>query len=252
MKKNRWRAAFLCGAIALLCAHEAQAEKTAKEVVEASIRAAGGYEALTRIYSIHRTGTLNITVGQTGFNGTAELSIIPWQTARLVMDVGLEKRIQGWNGTTAWEAAPQRVRELKTDEAGAIRLQSIPYPLIGYQMLAILGSPLRLEPAENIDDQTHDTLAVDLGENIVLRFYVPEDTKLVRRLRISAGTPQGGVTVHIDVDYFGYESFGEVKLPTRTVISVGNLFTLETDFDKTELNQQLDESIFEKPSSAGQ
>ncbi len=51
----------------------------------------------------------------------------------------------------------------------------------------------------------------------------------------------------ITADASGYEEFEGVMLPTLNSVDIPGAFTMDTRFTTTELNREVDHSIFEKP-----
>ncbi len=248
MRTPRWVAIALAGS-ALLPA--AAAQDSAEAIIEASLKAAGGYEALTSIRSVRRHGQITVTLLGQNLGGNTELVILPWRKARQVSDFGVERQIQGWNGREAWEDGRRGLRKLNPQEAGGIRLQAMLHPLLGYQMLSFLGVPIERQADEAIENKPHHVLAFSLGENVTVRLYVDAATALISRTVISIVSPQLGATIHLEQDTLDYADFEGVKLPRRTRLAVGQLFKFETFYTRTTINEPADESIFEMPGSAG-
>ena len=76
--------------------------------------------------------------------------------------------------------------------------------------------------------------------------YVCKKDDMLCRTSLKQNNPQFG-EVEIIVQNSGYEAFGPVKLPVKNKISIGDLFTIETTYDETKVNEDVDESIFDKP-----
>ena len=65
-------------------------------------------------------------------------------------------------------------------------------------------------------------------------------------MRFEIDNPAGG-TVEATLDSLDYEAFEGVMLATRTTLDIPGVVTIDTTFTTTELNVEVDHSIFEKP-----
>lgn len=219
-----------------------------REIMEASIRAAGGYEALAGVEGLRREGDVQLTILGEVLEGKMELVVVPWRKAYHLIDVGIERLEQAWNGEMGWEDSYRRGRrKLDAKDAAAVRLQAVLHPLVGYQMLYTVGLPVEDAGEELIDDRAHHVLRVDFNEESKLRVYVDRETKLIGRLSLDAYAENLGVTFTINLDYDDYAEFGGIQLPQKTRLSIGHIFDLRTEYTRTEINPEIDESVFEYP-----
>ncbi len=83
-------------------------------------------------------------------------------------------------------------------------------------------------------------------ETLEIEVFVDAETNLVSHVSFEADVPPAGA-VTITAKSSEYEEHDGVMLATRTTLDIPGAFTIETTFTTTELNAEVDHSIFEKP-----
>ena len=75
---------------------------------------------------------------------------------------------------------------------------------------------------------------------------VDAETKLISQVSFETDMPQIG-TVKITGGYSEYEEYNGAMLATRTSLEIPGFATIDTRFTTTEIDVEVDHSIFEKP-----
>lgn len=226
----------------------AHADESVRGIIEESIRASGGYDDLAAVHGVRRKGDVRLTLLGETLEGKAELIVVPWQKAYQMVDVGIERLVQAWDGKEGWQDSyRQGRRKLEPREAAGVRLQAVLNPLIGYQMLYTVGLPVQRAEDATLDGAKCYVLRVDFDERSKLRVYVDKKTHFIVRLSLDAYAEQLGATFTINLDYGDYTQFDGIMLPQRTRLTIGQIFDLQTTYTNTEINPEIDESVFEYP-----
>lgn len=226
--------------------------QTAEEVVDLNIKAIGGLDAIKAVKSVSRKGTVALS-GMIGeMKGTAERIVIPGKKAYSTMETDMFSQKSGYNGTDAWsEDMMQGLRKkLEGSEAEQI---------IGQTQLNALAAA-KLEGAEEVALKKLDDETIDEAEHYVLqvvneggtepKIYVDKKTCLITQMVITTENPQMGGEITIIIKYSDYEEHGGVKLAkTESVDVADGMMEITTTFNETEVNGDVDESIFDMPTS---
>ncbi len=100
--------ALLLGCVLFVPAAAAQAQ-TLDEIIEASLEAAGGRDAMARVTSVRRTGTFTMSITGVGdIDGDTEVVIIPNQKLYTLLDSDFIQETGAWNGTSGWQSDPMQ------------------------------------------------------------------------------------------------------------------------------------------------
>ena len=94
---------LLLACVLLVPAATVQAQ-TLEEIIEASLEAAGGRDAMARVTSVKRTGSSTMNTPFGPIEGDAELIIIPNQKVYQSLDSEVFQQTSAWNGTAAWQS----------------------------------------------------------------------------------------------------------------------------------------------------
>jgi hypothetical protein len=223
----------------------AQAQ-TLEEIIEASLEAAGGREAMARITSVKRTGTFTMSTAFGDIDGDTEVIIIPNQKVYQAQDSDLFEQTSAWTGTSAWQSdTMQGTRDLEGAQAVNLQAQTLLHYFLPYNTPELGAAEYRKLDDTEVEGRPHHVVGVLVG-TFELEILVDAETKMVTRVRFEIDNPQGG-TVEATADSLAYEAFDGVMMPTRTTLDIPGIATIDTRYTTTELNVEVDHSIFEKP-----
>ena len=149
--------------VLLVPAGVAQAQ-TLDEIVEASIEASGGRDAMGRITSVRYTGMFTMSTGYGDLDGDTEVIVIPNQKLYQELDNDLFQQTGGWNGTAAWQSdSMQGTVDLEGQQAESLEYQTHLHPFLPYNMPAYGPAEFsKLDDAE-IGGRSHHVVGVSRG-----------------------------------------------------------------------------------------
>ena len=230
-----------CGLFVPAGAAQAQ---TLDEIIEASLEAAGGREAMARITSVRQTGTFIMSTDYGDLAGDTERVIIPNQKFYQSLDSDLFQQTQAWNGTSGWQSdSMQGMTDLEGQQAEILVAQTVLHVFLPYNTP---GAPeyRKLDDSE-VGGRPHHVVGLST-ETLEFEVFVDAETKLVSHVSFEADVPPAGA-ITITAKSSGYEEHGGVMLATLTSLDIPGAVTIDTTFTTTELNMEVDQSIFEKP-----
>ena len=242
---SRTVGALLLACVSLVPAGVAQAQ-TLDEIVEASLEATGGRDAMGRITSVRYTGTFTMITGYGDIDGDTEVVIIPSQKLYQDLNSDLFQQIGAWNGTSAWQSDNvQGMVGLEGQQAESLEYQTMLHPFLPYNTPALGQAEFsKLDDAE-VGGRSHHVVAVSKG-SLSYKFSVDAETKLVSRITFDTDIPQA-VRVTITAEASGYEEHNGVLLAMLATVDIPGFVTIETRYTTVELNGEVDHSILEKP-----
>ncbi len=235
----------LAAAIAVCMASTAAAQ-TADEIIAKSIKAQGGRDAFDDVKSVKRKGDVSLdgTFGQ--MEGTVEEVVIPFKKARRSLDLAVFVQDEGYDGETAWRDGMMGLQKLEGPEANQIKQSTELNPLLGLEKSATKAEKLDDETVEDVEYYVIKLTPKDRPE---VKLYIDKKDDLPKRAKLTQNNPQFG-EVEIIADTTDYKEFGKIKLPTKNVLAIGDLFVIETTYTDTELDGEVDEAIFAMPEEA--
>ena len=235
------------GATFLVCGLlvPAASAQTLEEIVASSLEASGGRAAFEAIRSVRQVGGFTMQTEFGPLDGDIETVIIPGQKFYEEQQSDLFEQRSGWNGTLAWQLGPQGLVDLEGPQAAVLLARSLLHPFLGFERPELGGAQFRKADDADLEGRSHHVVIVDV-QDVEFSIFVDADTMLLSRFEFNTTVPQLG-TVRITGDYSDYEDHGGVKLPTRQLLDVPGAFTVDTRYTTTEINVEVDQSIFEKP-----
>lgn len=236
-------------ASALGTASRAQAQNI-QEIIDGHIEALGGWEAINGVESIQRSGRVRRTGSGGEMSGTIRLILIPGKKAYQEIDTGDFAVTMGWNGVTGWSrSSAGGLQKLQGGGLNQIRSQASLDPLIDLRRNPQDFSDVRVLPDESLDGLAHHVIQYVAPEGeLPIKAYISKETRLLTRVRLEQSNPSGGafVVLLINADF---RSHGGIVLPDRMEMKVGaGMMNLEYVYDRTIVNGELDENVFEMPA----
>ena len=210
----------------------------AEGMVEAHLEAVGGSDAIAKIKTIHRTGTLSGTSGYGPLSGTVEeIFDLPKQQGYTSMEMPGYSRKTGWTGNSGWVSDTQAgVTKMPADEVALARINAGPSPLASIHRR--YGGAMKEAGEKEFHDQK---CAVVTIEGSPIQFFVNQKTKLLEGMSIP-GT--------FTVTYENYKAVDGVQFAGKSSVQIeAQNMTMVTDYKTTKINGQIDPSKFKKPSS---
>ncbi|MGH9406615.1 MAG: hypothetical protein ACRD3D_12365 [Terriglobia bacterium] len=238
-------------AAVLICTAGAYAQQTqatpptVEQIMEKSIEAVGGRQALQGLTSVVMTGTTNMLA----FNATGSTEVYaeaPDKFATVTDFQGYGIVGRGYDGSTGWRTDPQE---------GPVSLTGP--ELVGARMEAQFAGELRwkeLYPKAQVTGRQNfggrDCWVVELtpAEGSPVTHYYDAETFLLAKLITTRDTPQG--PGKISIEFSDYRDIGNgVKLPYTLKVSIPGVGDLTTKFQTIKYNVPIDNAKFAKPAS---
>jgi len=132
--------------------------------------------------------------------------------------------------------------DLQEQQSASLAAQAVLHSFLGYENPQIEAEFSTLDDAE-VDGRPHHVVLVRAA-GLDYNVFVDMETKLVSRVQFETDVPQLGVTM-ITPDFSEYEEYGGVMFATCNVIDVPGFVRTDIRFSTTELNGEVDHSIFE-------
>jgi outer membrane lipoprotein-sorting protein len=221
-------------------------EPSVEDLVKAHIEALGGEEALGNIKTISRSGVMYIEGDFGEFEGDYfESTVVGKKYYRKVsMDEDGETTV--WDGEKAWKLSSEDgMSDLEGDELDRIKASAQISPLLAH--ISESGAEgIKVVPDEKLEGRECHVLQAQDRDT---KYYLDKESHLLVAL---SGTPENSdlgsavVVTHFD----GYKAYDGVQLPEEAATELMNgAFTIGFEFSETEVNVEIDDSIFEKPKS---
>ncbi|MGE3546805.1 MAG: hypothetical protein AB7L28_22965 [Kofleriaceae bacterium] len=215
---------------------------TAEAVIEASIAAQGGRDALGKITSIRQSGTIRIR----GQNITGRFSLIARAPRSSVMVVDLERlgtNITAVAGDVAWTKDPSAGYRIASGAERETLLRELTFNAdVSWKQLY---RSAELEGQVDFAGTTAYKVVLTANDGAVQTRYFANDTLLQIGTETVASTPAGPLAVQqISSDF---RAVSGVKYAHKLVLHQG-LATLEFTIDKLETNVELPADAFALPA----
>ncbi len=241
---SRGRLGLILAAAMMFVAAAAGAQ-TVEEIVEKSIKAQGGLDALTTLKSVQRSGDVAVDGAFGQMEGSIEEVVIPGKKALRALDLAVFVQKDCWNGEKAWRDGMSGVQDVDGNDALQVKQLVMLNPLM---MIGKDGTEAKCLDDETLNDVEYHVIEVTIADAPPLKLYVDKASGEFRRMSLSQSNPQFG-EIEVVTEASDYKDFGPVKLPTKQKISLGEVLQIETTYTETKVDGDVDESIFEKPGA---
>ncbi|MBP85577.1 MAG: hypothetical protein CMJ64_02495 [Planctomycetaceae bacterium] len=221
-------------------AASAQAEPPADSVIDTHIRAVGGAEAIARIKTIHRTGTISGQSSHGPLSGTVEeIFDLSKNRGYTSMELTGYSRKTGWTGDSGWVSDTQAgITELPADEAAFAKYIGGLSPLVaihGDQGIAALK-----EAGEK--EFNGKKCAVVSVDETPIEFFINQETNLLEGMTIP-----GDITMTFEE----YKTEGALQFPGKRTMNIeAQKLTMVYEYKTTNVNDKIDVAKFDKPSAS--
>ena len=247
--RSTLRTSFVAACL-LVCASAAQAQ-TVDEIIEKSLAASGGREALARLTSRTTTGTMTVSTPGGEFNGTIEVTTQAPNKLRTLVKIDLSAVGMGTavvdqrsDGTSAY-ALDSMLGDhpITGNQLDNMRNAIFPSPFLDYQKR---GTKILLGGKEKVGDRDAYALSITPAAGSVTRVFIDAETYLPLRTITNVEVPQVGM-VEQTTDFSDLRDVDGVKVPFRltNTSSVQNFTMIVT---KVEHNLKIDPALFVKPA----
>jgi hypothetical protein len=220
--------------------------QTLEEIVDGSLEATGGRDAIGSVESVRQTGTFTMSTPFGDLEGDFENLVIPNQKLYQSFDSDLFQQRTGWNGLAAWQSDnTQGVVDVTGAQLAALVAQSSLHPFWDYGSTGPFAPTYsRLDDVE-LNGRNHHRVQAS-WQGVDFRVLVDAETLLVSRIQFSQEVPGVG-TVAVTADASDYEEHGGVVWSASNTVEVQGAFRIDMRIDSVEINGEVDHNVFEKP-----
>jgi zinc protease len=226
--------------------------QTADEIIEKTLTAIGGREALGKLTSRSTTGTMTLSTPGGDITGPVEiLNQRPNKSRTLIkMDLsalgaGPMTVDQRFDGTTGYVLdSLQGNRDITGNQLENMKNAVFPSPLLTYKEH---GTTVELAGKEKVGERDAYVLTFKPKSGSVARQFVDAESYLPVKLVVKVDIPQIG-EVEQSTELSDYREVDGVKIPFKvTSSSAVQSFTITVT--KVEHNVKIDETLFAKPAA---
>ena len=213
------------------------------DVLEAHFQAIGGIERLSGIKTVKRSGSATLGGVAGNLEGSREEAAVVGKKSYSKNDLGILSETTGWNGTTGWKVGAEGLVDLEGPDLDFAKAAMYLDPL--HSAYELFGSSALILGTDKMV-YGKDCVTLTLAE-APISYYVGKESQYLVGIEITTTDPTMG-EITLMVGYGDYAEYGGVMLPNTTSLDIANgMITVDTTFEKTEIDVELDEAIFEKP-----
>jgi hypothetical protein len=215
---------------------------TVAEILDRYIKALGGMQALEKVTSRIRKGSIEVA----GVQGTFELYEAAPNKALLIglLPPPVGSVQQAYDGNNGWIKSPSGVFDMRGDGLAQARREWVFY---GDVKLEEQFKAMSVTSRERIDGREFYVVEGTRPEGVVERLYFDVDTGLLARRSFETPTYFGGL--NNATDYDDYRKVGNVRLPFVVRKVRAGTILLQTISDY-KLNTKIEDAKFKKPVAA--
>jgi hypothetical protein len=216
---------------------------TPDELMEKSIQATGGREALKKLTSLVGTGTIDI-VAMGGKATTEMYSKAPDKRLTVTRVEGYGEIKEGYDGKIAWSQEPQNgLVELTGDRLASARRDS---QFNGELRWKELYPKAEVTGKDQVAGRDCWVLKLTPADGTPVVRYYDAETFLMAKVVVTADTPQG--PAEIPVEFSDWRDIGiGVKGPYTMKITMPGIGELITKYTEMKYNVEIDDAKFAKP-----
>lgn len=223
--------------------------QTADEIVDKTIAAVGGREALGKLTSRHTTGKITISTPAGDLPGTIEIFNQAPNLSRTLLNIDLsalgagtmtlDQRFDGSVGSAL--DSMQGPRDISGDQLANMKNADFPTPLLRYKEK---GMKIALAGKEKVGDKDAYALSLTPQSGPPSRVFVDAASYLPLRLIVTLEVPEAG-KVEQTSDLSDYREVDGIKVPFA-IRNSSPIQTVTVKVDKVEHNVTIDPALFHK------
>jgi len=237
-------------AITVLAAVQSASAQTADDIVEKSITAQGGREAMGKITSRSMKGSIIVTSPAGDLPGTIEVLNQAPNKVRTLLNLDLTAVGAGaltvdqrFDGTNAYSMDSMRGdTEVTGDRLATLRNNSFPSPFLGYKDR---GTKIVMAGKEKVGDKDAYVLSITPATGPASRLWIDAESYLPVKASTTVDTPETGPLEQI-TEFADYRDVNGVKVPYKlTATSAVQSYVVKVT--SIEQNAKIDPALFVKP-----
>ncbi len=251
MRMESGRLVAVAAAFVLTCVGIASAQ-TPDEIVEKTLTAMGGREALGKLTSRSSTGTMTVSTPGGDISGTIEvLNEVPNKSRTLItldlsaMGAGSMILDQRFDGTSGYAIDSMRGNhEITGGQLELMKHNMFPTPFLDYKER---GSKVEVVGREKLADHEAYVLNITPSSGPSSRVFIDAQSYLPVKAVATVNLPEMG-DIEQTTELSDYRQVDGVQVPFR-IKGSSSVQTFSIAVTKVEHNVKVDEALFAKPSA---
>ncbi len=235
--------------LALVAAATFTTAVNAEHIVDEHIKAIGGADAIANVKTLKRSGTVAMESPFGAFQGSIEESCdIAGEGGHRLLDVAIFVMESGWSEGKGWQDVPQQgMKDMSEQELAMAKMNA------SVSILASIKKAYGMEVfGEPADKQFNEKDCIELTATIdkrPLKFYLNKETKLLEGIEIYKGEDSEELML---TNYFeDYKTVDGIQMANKSTTKIAQPpITIVNEFATTEVNGELDKTLFAKPEPA--
>lgn len=211
----------------------------AEDILEDHKKALGSEEAIAKIKSIRRTAEVKVN-GQMSAKGSAVEAVIIREKCCQRMKVARSDVTIAWDGEKGWTVNSSIVLPIPEEQLMYVKAHASINPFVG---ILTLADPATIKAVDDTEFEGIRCNVYTIGDST---FYLGKEDKLLHGMIRTGPQSASNEPSTATVIYSDFKEYEGVKFPNKTVQKFGNDITTLT-YTKTEINPELEDSLFEKP-----
>ena len=240
---------FALMAVTLLWPLASSAQEAAKpaitidELMEKSIKAAGGREAALKVTSLAASGSIEI-VAMGASASTEMLAKAPNKRLTVTVVDGYGEIKEGFDGTAGWATEPQNgLVDLTGDRLASAKREAVFNGDLNWKEIYPKSE---VTGKEKVGERDCWVVKMRPADGKPATRYYDAETFLLVKAVITADTPQGPADVAVELS--DYKDIGVgLKLPHTMKINMPGIGDLITRYKEYKVNPEIDDAKFAKP-----
>jgi outer membrane lipoprotein-sorting protein len=246
----RIRSLRLLGVLALVLLGQTASAQTADEIIERSLKALGGREALSKLTTRVATGTITVSTPGGDVSGPIEIANQAPNKVRVLIkldlaafNLGQISVDQRFDGNTGFVIDTlQGNRDITGDQLELMRNTPFPSALLTYREA---GTGVELAGTEKLGDREAYVLVLKPKTGPPVRQYIDTMTNLMVRQVVKAAIDPVG-EIEQTTEILAYRDVNGIQEPVR-IRTVSPIQTATINITSLQHNVPVDSSSFAKP-----
>ena len=238
-------------AVAILACASTASAQTADEIIEKSITALGGRDAMMKLKSRVSTGEMTLQTPAGDIPATIQVTVAAPNKSRSLIQADLSSLGAGqlvidnrFDGSAGYALnSLQGNQEITGNQLDNLKNQSFPHPFLTYKSQ---GTSVKMAGKEKVGARDAFVLTFEPTAGSTTRTFIDAETYLPIRSSSKVNIPQAGGDIEQTSDFSDYRAVDGVKIPFKLSVS-SSVQSYTITMTKVEHNTAIDDKQFAKP-----
>jgi hypothetical protein len=241
----------LAMAMAILACASAASAQTADEIIEKSIAALGGRDAMMKLKSRVSIGDMTLQTPAGDIPATIQVTVAAPNKSRSLIQADLSSLGAGqlvidnrFDGTAGYALnSLQGNSDITGNQLDNLKNQSFPHPFLNYKAQ---GTTVKLVGKDKVGARDVFALTFEPTTGSTSHTFIDAETYLPIRSSSKVNIPQAGGDIEQTSDFSDYRAVDGMKVPFKISVS-SSVQSYAIAFSKVEHNTTIDDKQFSKP-----